>query len=121
MRLRLSGGYEEDPLWNPEGLNLAASELQVQSLRPLGNRPLAVLTTRHPGDPPPDLPADFMAACEVMFHELQHDLVRLSTRSTHVMAEHSRHRLHPDAPEMVIDAILQVVAAVRGQDSTGDG
>lgn len=115
MRSRLSGGYEPDPIWNPEGLNIAASEMQVQSLRSLDNRPLAVLTTRDPGDPPPDLPADFMAACEVMYQELQQDLARWSIRGTHVIAEHSRHRMHLDAPGLVIDTILQVVAAVRGQ------
>jgi hypothetical protein len=40
-----------------------------------------------------------------MFHELQRDLVRLSARSTHIMAEHSGHFIQSDEPELVITAI----------------
>jgi pimeloyl-ACP methyl ester carboxylesterase len=71
--------------------------------------PLVVLTARHHGDPPLDLPADFTAAYDRMFHELQHDLVRLTTHSTHIMAEHSGHFIQLDEPDLVVTAIRQVV------------
>ncbi len=46
----------------------------------------------------------------------QQDLARLSSRGTLVTAEQSGHDIHIDQPELVVDAIRQVVALVRATD-----
>jgi pimeloyl-ACP methyl ester carboxylesterase len=108
-REALTHGYTDDASWDPEGLDSGLSDAQVREVGSLGSIPLIVLTARDHGDPPPDLPADLIAAYEQMFQELQRDLVRLSTRGTHVMAERSGHFIQRDEPELVVAAIRQVV------------
>jgi pimeloyl-ACP methyl ester carboxylesterase len=109
----LTRGYTDDASWDPEGLDMGLSDAQVREAGDLGSMPLIVLTARDHGEPPPDLPADFIAAYDRMFHTLQRDLARLSTRCTHIMAEHSGHFIQSDEPELVITAIRQVVEMAR--------
>ena len=45
--------------------------------------------------------------------DLQTDLVGLSSDSTHLMAEKSGHGIIIEQPELVVEAIRQVVEAVR--------
>jgi len=115
MRTFHTDGYTDDPAWDPEGIDLGASDAQVRAAGLHGALPLIVLTARDHGAPPPDLPADFIAAYDAMFHELQRDLARLSSRSAHIYAEHSGHFIQIDEPALVIDAVRQVVAAARGE------
>jgi pimeloyl-ACP methyl ester carboxylesterase len=105
----LLAGYTDDAHWDPEGIDMGRSDAQVRMAGSLGSRPLVVLTARDHGEPPPDLPADFLAAYDVMFHELQRELVQLSTRGTHIIAEHSGHFIQSDEPELVVTAIRQIV------------
>jgi pimeloyl-ACP methyl ester carboxylesterase len=49
-----------------------------------------------------------------MSQDLQRDLTRLSTQSTHVIAARSGHFIQDDEPELVIDAIRKVIQMVRG-------
>jgi pimeloyl-ACP methyl ester carboxylesterase len=114
MRRLLTGGYEADRRWNPEGLDVAGSGAQLRTIGPLGDRPLVVLTARDHGPPPPDLPADFLAAYDSMFHELQCDLAGQSSRSMHLVADRSGHFIQRDEPGLVVEAIRQVVDALRG-------
>jgi pimeloyl-ACP methyl ester carboxylesterase len=113
MREILTQGYTDDPHWDPEGLNVQVSDAQVRATEPLGALPLVVLTASQYGEPPSGLPDDFVAAYEHMAHELQHELVRLSTRSTHIMAEHSGHFIQCDEPELVVAAVRHVVELAR--------
>jgi pimeloyl-ACP methyl ester carboxylesterase len=115
----LTHGYTDDASWDPEGLDMGLSDAQVREAGGLGSIPLIILTARNHGEPPPDLPADFIAAYDRMFHDLQRDLARLSTNSTHIMAERSGHFIQSDEPELVVTAIRQVVkiARMRAQGS----
>jgi pimeloyl-ACP methyl ester carboxylesterase len=45
--------------------------------------------------------------------DLQDDLARLSSRSEHIIAEHSGHYIHHDEPDLVVDAIHKMVNAAR--------
>jgi pimeloyl-ACP methyl ester carboxylesterase len=47
---------------------------------------------------------------------LQEDLASRSNRSKHIFVEKSGHMIHHDQPELVIDAIRQVVEATRLKD-----
>src|SRR5262245_45739127 len=104
------------PQWDPEGIDMGASDAQLRATGALGDLPLIVLTARDHGAPPPDLPAGFIAAYDAMFHELQYDLVRLSSRSAHVYAEKSGRFIQLDEPELVIDAVRQLVVAARASE-----
>jgi pimeloyl-ACP methyl ester carboxylesterase len=113
MREILIQGYTDDPHWDPEGLNIQVSDAQVRATGSLGDVPLVVLTASQYGDPPSDLPADFVAAYGRMAHELQYELVRLSTCSTHIMAEHSGHFIQCDEPELVVAAVRYAIELAR--------
>jgi hypothetical protein len=85
----------------------------VRATGPLGDLPLVVLTASQYGAPPSGLPIDFVAAYERMAQELQQELVRLSTCSTHIIAEHSGHFIQCDEPELVVAAVRHVVELAR--------
>jgi len=77
------------------------------------NIPLLVLTQGRPYNPN-DYPTPSLAAKFYQFHlEMQKDLVRRSPRGKQVIAEKSGHNVHQDQPELVIDAIRQVVEGVK--------
>lgn len=65
---------------------------------PLGNRPLAVVSTLYDSS---------------SYRELQHQLLMLSHNSKQWMAENSSHMVIIDQPEIVVQAIENVVTAAR--------
>jgi len=69
-----------------------------QAANPLGNRPLVVVSTGN------DLPN---------YKKLQTELLALSGRSRQLMANSSFHSVEIDQPEVVVEAIRQVVNMVR--------
>ncbi len=85
---------------------------QLQATGDLGDVPLVVLTAGRvvdasamPGGLPPDMPVDEM---QQVWGELQNELAALSTNSTHLVVD-SPHAIHLYQPQVVVDAILQVV------------
>jgi len=48
-----------------------------------------------------------------VWSELQSDLLRLSSNSTHLAAAHAGHMVQLEEPDLVIKAILRVVRAVQ--------
>jgi pimeloyl-ACP methyl ester carboxylesterase len=83
------------------------SAAQVRAAGNLGDRPLVVLTAGKPADPSE---ADSHAT---WMHEMQPKLARLSTRGRQVIVEQSNHDIPGQAPAAVIDAVVEVVDAVR--------
>lgn len=69
---------------------------------PLGNRPVAVVSTLYDS---------------ARYRELQRDLLLLSHNSKQFIADKSTHMVIIDQPETVVDAIKQVVTAVRDHAS----
>ena len=112
LRRILTMPYEEDPS-DPEGIDIRACAPQICEAGLLGTIPLVVLTAGHHTGPP-DLPTSFLTQYERMSQDLQRDLTRLSTQSTHVIAARSGHFIQDDEPELVIDAIRKVIQMVRG-------
>jgi pimeloyl-ACP methyl ester carboxylesterase len=76
-------------------------------LRPL---PLVVLTHGLPWSYPPGFPADTL---EAVWRSLQDDLAALVPDARLIVAERSAHYIQLDEPGLVIEAVRQVVAAVR--------
>ena len=96
-----------------EGIHAEAREAGITSL---GDIPLVVITH---GVPPPPFPPelgindDEMRRYEETWRELQGDLAALSSRGRVVVAEGAGHMIHHERPDVVVEAIREVVAAVR--------
>ena len=103
------------PSDNPEGLDLVVSAEQVRNAGSLGSTPLIVLSQ---SDNPNiwDI-AGFSAEDKQRMLDLrkrlQADLVTLSSDSTHITAQVAGHYIHIDEPQLVIDAITQMVRKIQ--------
>ena len=84
----------------------------AEALRPM---PLFVLTQGQPFDLSPwqPLPADFPGALNKAWHTSQDALATLAPNAKHKIATKSSHYIQAQEPQLVIDAIKQVVEAVR--------
>jgi CubicO group peptidase (beta-lactamase class C family)/pimeloyl-ACP methyl ester carboxylesterase len=105
-----------------ETLDVDTSFDQMQKAkraRPLRRIPLAVLTQGQPFDLSPwqPLPADFPAALDKAWHAAQDAQAMLVSGSKHIIATKSSHYIQIQQPELVIDAIRDVVNAVRDPSS----
>jgi pimeloyl-ACP methyl ester carboxylesterase len=98
------------PMDKPESLDGVASSAQVRAAGLLGKKPLAVVTHSPNWKMVPDLPDDMSKKLEDIGQNLQNDLAKLSTNSTHTIATKAGHHIHVDEPELVIHAIREVVA-----------
>jgi pimeloyl-ACP methyl ester carboxylesterase len=102
---------------NTEGLTSESLSDGLQTLRSgqrsLGSRPLVVLSA---GLPPRALAQVNEQTAQRMWVErqaLQAELTQLSSNSVQVIAEHSGHAVPRDQPQLVVNATLEVVRAVR--------
>ena len=66
-----------------------------------------------PDDSPSGADAEIFREAYSVWMELQRELAGLSSRSTHLIGEESRHYVHHDQPDLVVDAIRQVVESVE--------
>src|SRR5437763_306608 len=101
-----------------ETLDVNASLDQMEkanSARPLRPMPLIVLTQGQPFDLSPWQPlrADFPKALDRAWHTAQDALATLAPNAKHKIATNSSHYIQAQEPQLVIDAIKQVVEAVR--------
>ncbi len=87
---------------------------EAAATSPLRPMPLVVLTHGRPWDWPPGFPVD---AIEAIWRPLQDDLIALVPDARLVVAEQSRHHIQIDEPNLVIEAIRQVVDAVRDPET----
>jgi pimeloyl-ACP methyl ester carboxylesterase len=78
----------------------------------LGDMPLVVITSPHK-ERAADLPAGLSDQWDEIWVELQEELAQISSNSTHIMAYESGHFIQQDQPDLVIDAIFQVVEAAK--------
>jgi pimeloyl-ACP methyl ester carboxylesterase len=95
---------------NPDRVDIVATRDQVRAAKPLGDKPLVVLTHSPDWKMVPDLPDDVSKRLEQITQELQAETARLSTKSTHTVAKRAGHGIHVDEPELVIEAIRSVAA-----------
>lgn len=101
-----------------EFASLEESFAQVRTTGALGDIPLIVLTGGDLLDQSRvRLPASFpMEEARRAWVEMHAELANLSSNGRHIVAERCGHGIHVDRPELVIDALYQVVkeARVRG-------
>ena len=97
--------YLADPSKNSELVDRIPSEKQVREARRLLDFPLIILTRGLPDAPDPVWPSAELQRVEC---ELQREYLKLSPRSSQVIAEKSGHEIQKDQPELVIEAIRKV-------------
>ncbi|MBA3943701.1 MAG: alpha/beta hydrolase [Herpetosiphonaceae bacterium] len=97
---------------NPEGQDFVASAAQVRAAGSLGDILLVVLAAGN-HEFPPSFSADLVANIEHVLLALQNEHAALSSNSLLIMAKSSGHCIHCDHPEIVSDAIQQVVESAR--------
>jgi pimeloyl-ACP methyl ester carboxylesterase len=102
---------------------MPGGEFTEDSPGSLGNLPLIVLTADNSEQEMqaqiPDylrsmIGPDVIKKIYETSRELQQDLVGLSSQGRQVIVQHSGHMIQLDQPGVVIDAIREVVAQVRG-------
>jgi pimeloyl-ACP methyl ester carboxylesterase len=101
-------------LVDPEGIDSWTSERQTRvALRRSPLRPMPLVVLAH-GHPEPGTP--FVELEERLWQQLQRELARLVPGGRLVVATESGHDIPHEQPELVLDAIRDVVLAVRAGD-----
>jgi pimeloyl-ACP methyl ester carboxylesterase len=94
--------------------NLATA--RAMQLSTLGDMPLVVLSRgRTQMSTGPGISAEDVEQFKVTNDKMQAELAALSTRGKQIIAEECGHHIHVEQPRLVIDAIREVVEAVRDQ------
>ena len=65
-----------------------------------------------------DVPQDMAEKMQNVRLEMQLEMLDLSSNSSHIIAEDSDHAIPSNQPDLVIDAIRQVVETIRGEESS---
>jgi pimeloyl-ACP methyl ester carboxylesterase len=113
--LRRDAMTPQHRLLDPERVDIWTSERQTRvALRrsPLRPMPLVVLAHGRPEDPG----APFVEQDERLWRQLQRELAHLVPGGRLVIATESSHDIQHEQPELVLDAIRDVVRAVRAGD-----
>jgi pimeloyl-ACP methyl ester carboxylesterase len=122
---RLLGFCDEEPAQRAAECNFHSSREGVAELRSfpesaaetavtgaLGDLPLAVLS-HDPDKPSADLPADLARPTNDAWEKMQEELAHLSTRGTQTIAKNSAHYIQIDRPDVVIEAVRDIVDQAR--------
>ncbi len=88
------------------------SGAQAAAAGSLGDLPLVVLS-HDPEKPSSELPPDLAKPTNDAWEKMQEELAHLSTRGTQFIAKGSAHYIQIDRPDVVIDAVRNVVNQAR--------
>jgi pimeloyl-ACP methyl ester carboxylesterase len=102
------------------GYGTANAVMRKAAATPPGTMPLAVLTHGKPFPVPADAQGFTSDALEAVLRAANEDLATLVPRARFFVASESGHDIHQDQPELVIEAVRQVVAGVRNPDTWSD-
>ena len=97
----------------PEKMDIPTSIKQVKTVKSLGNLPLVVLSHSPTWSIDPNLSPELSEKIEQIWGNQQNEFANLSSNSTHVIATKAGHYIQVDEPQLVIDAILKVIAEAR--------
>jgi len=95
-----------------EWIDLTANSVLLRDAKGLGDKPLIVLTAS-PTSTDPMIPPEDQQEANRIHQELQRQLLGLSTNSRQVIATKAGHNIQREEPQLVIDAVLDVVKQVR--------
>lgn len=110
-------GWREGPDLSKsrEWIDLKANADLVRATGGIGDKPLIVLT-QSPQWNDPYAPDDIEPLIDAVGERLQAGLTTLSTNSKQIVASKAGHNIQFDEPQLVIDAILDIVAQIRDDD-----
>jgi pimeloyl-ACP methyl ester carboxylesterase len=94
--------------------SISKSAAETKASGSLGDTPLIVLS-EDPDAPQYDLPEDLVRPTNDAWQQMQKELAQLSTRGKQVIAKNSGHYIQLDRPDVVIDAVKDIVNEVRQQ------
>lgn len=122
---RLLGLCENDPVTRAANCNWHSAKEQLAEISAfpesaaeaartgsLADLPLAVLS-HDPDKPSSDLPPDLAKTTNEAWEKMQEELTHLSTRGTQTVVKNSAHYIQIDRPDVVIDAVRNVVEQAR--------
>jgi pimeloyl-ACP methyl ester carboxylesterase len=93
---------------------------QATASTPLGPMPLAVLAHARPFDLTENAEGFSSHALESVLRAANEDMATLVPNARFFVAKESGHDIHQDQPELVTEAIRQVVTGVRSPDTWSD-
>ena len=99
---------------SPEWIDLEANSVLLRKANGIGDKPLIVLTAS-PTSTDEAIPPEQQQDANRIHQELQRELLGLSTTSRQVIATKSGHNIQREEPQLVIDAVLDVVEQVRNR------
>jgi pimeloyl-ACP methyl ester carboxylesterase len=114
-------GFREGPdrtAMGGEWFDFGKNSEQFANEMSVGNIPLIVLTAapQPPNDNSP-LPREWQLAIEPLHQELQRELATISSQSKHIVARNAGHNIQLDEPQLVLDAITELVRRYRADPS----
>ena len=92
------------------------SAAQAGAAGSLGDLPLVVLS-HDPDKPSAEFPPDLAKQVRDAWEKMQQELAHLSTRGVRRVAKNSGHYIQMDRPEMVVDAVREVVDQARARQT----
>jgi pimeloyl-ACP methyl ester carboxylesterase len=127
---RLLGLCDEDPVHRAAECNFRTAHTGLEEMKEinqsaaeaaatglLGDLPLVVLS-HDPDKPSADLPADLAKPTNEAWEKMQEELAHLSTRGTQIIAKNSSHYIQMDRPDLVVEAVHNVVQQARAAPSS---
>lgn len=102
-----------DPNKNEEKFDHRANSALMRHCHSLDDLPLMVISRGHSDRDPAKFPPGVVEEIELTWLQMQRELARLSSKSQHMRAEKSGHMLNRDVPDLVVEAICQVVLQIR--------
>ena len=97
--------------------SISESAAQTAATGPFGDLSLAVLSS-DPEHPRPDLSDDLVKPTNDAWQQMQEELSHLSTKGTRVVVKGSGHYIQIDRPEVVIEAVHNLVDQIRRTQNT---
>lgn len=95
-----------------EWIDLEANSALLRQAKGIGDKPLVVVTAS-PGAMDPMIPESQQAEASRIHQELQRELSGLSSSSRQLIAIKAGHNIQREEPQLIIDAVLDVVRQVR--------
>ena len=102
-----------------EWIDFEANGNLVRATQGFGDKPLIILTASPSWDDP-FAPDEVEPIIDGVHQRLQAELLKLSTHSRQVVAQKAGHNIQADEPQLVIDAILDVVSQARAPKKSRD-
>jgi pimeloyl-ACP methyl ester carboxylesterase len=95
-----------------EMVSFEVSQLEVQQAGSLPKVPITVLSSSLVNDFPPGFSSN---PIKTLWDELQRELPSQGSKAIHLKAQKSGHYIHLDQPELVIEALLNMLEKIRHQ------